>query len=37
MTAVSYKIVMSLVGREIEENIAENKIEKFEQVGFTKG
>ena len=37
MTDVSYKILMSLIGREIEKHIAENKIEKFEQAGFTKG
>ena len=37
MTDVSYKILMSLIGKEIEEYIAENKIGKFEQVGFTKG
>ena len=37
MTAVSYKILMSLIGREIEKHVAENKIEKFEQAGFTKG
>ena len=36
MTDVSYKIPMSLIGREIEEHTAENKIEKFEQAGFTK-
>ena len=28
---------MSLKGREIEKHIAENKIGKFEQAGFTKG
>ena len=28
---------MSLIGREIEKHVAENNIEKFEQVGFTKG
>ena len=37
MTDVSYKILMSLIGREIEKHVAENKIEKFEQAGFTKG
>ena len=37
MTDVSYKIPMSLIGREIEKHVAENKIEKFEQAGFTKG
>ena len=37
MTDVSYKILMSLIGREIENHIAENKIDKFEQAGFTKG
>ena len=37
MTDVSYKILMSLIGREIEKRIAENKIRKFEQAGFTKG
>ena len=37
MTDVSYKILMSLIGREIENHAAENKIEKFEQAGFTKG
>ena len=37
MTDVSYKILMSLIGREIENHVAENKIEKFEQAGFTKG
>ena len=37
MTDVSYKILMSLIGREIEKHIAEYKIGKFEQVGFTKG
>ena len=36
MTDVSYKILMSLIGREIEKHKAENKIEKFEQAGFTK-
>ena len=36
MTDVSYKILMSLIGREIEKHIAENKIGKFEQAGFTK-
>ena len=28
---------MSLIGREIGKHIAENKIGKFEQAGFTKG
>ena len=37
MTDVSYKILMSLIGREIEKHVVENKIEKFEQDGFTKG
>ena len=37
MTDVSYKILMSLIGREIENHVAENKIEKFEQAVFTKG
>ena len=37
MIDVSYKILMSLIGREIENHVAENKIEKFEQAGFTKG
>ena len=37
MTDVSYKILMSLIGREIEKHIAENKIGNFEQAGFTKG
>ena len=37
MTDVSYKILMSLIGREIEKHVAENEIEKFEQTGFTKG
>ena len=37
MTDVSYKILMSLIGREIEKHVTENKIEKFEQAGFTKG
>ena len=37
MTDLSYKILMSLIGREIEKHVAENKIEKFEQAGFTKG
>ena len=36
MTDVSYKILMSLIGREIEKHVAENKIQKFEQAGFTK-
>ena len=34
---MSYKILMSLIGREIEKHVAENKIGKFEQAGFTKG
>ena len=37
MTDVSYKILMSLIGREIEKYVAENKTEKFEQAGFNKG
>ena len=37
MPDLSYKILMSLIGREIEKHIPENKIEKFEQAGFTKG
>ena len=37
VTDVSYKILMSLKGREIEKHVAENNIEKFEQAGFTKG
>ena len=37
MTDVSYKIVMSLIGREKEKLVAENIIEKFEKAGFTKG
>ena len=37
MTDVSYKILMSLIGREIEKHIEENKREKFEQAGFTRG
>ena len=37
MTDVSNKILMSLIGREIEKHIGENKIGKFEQAGFTKG
>ena len=37
MTDVSYKILMSLIGRKIEKHVAENKIGKFEQAGFTKG
>ena len=37
MADVSYKILISLIGREIEKQIAENKIGKFEQAGFTKG
>ena len=37
MTDVPYKILMPLMGREIEKHIAENKIEKFEQAGYTKG
>ena len=36
MTDVSYKILMSLIGREIEKHIEENKIGKFEEAGFTK-
>ena len=28
---------MSLIGREIEKHVAENKIEKFEQAGFRPG
>ena len=36
-TDVSYKILMSLIGREIEKHIAKNKIGKFEQAGFTNG
>ena len=36
MTDVSYKILLSLIGREREKHIAENKIRKFEQAGFTK-
>ena len=34
MTNVSYK---TLIGREIEKHVAENKIEKFERAGFTRG
>ena len=34
MTDVSYKILMSLIGREIEKHIAENKIEKFEHASW---
>ena len=35
---VSCKILMSLIGREIEKkHIVDNNIEKFKQVGFTKG
>ena len=37
MTDVSYKILMSLIGREIEKHVAENKIGIFEQAGFTRG
>ena len=37
MTDVSYKILMSLIGREMKKHITENKIGKFEQAGFTKG
>ena len=37
MTDLSYKILMPLIGREIEKHEAENKIEKYEQAGFTKG
>ena len=37
MTDVSYKILMSLIGREIKKHVAENKIEEFEKAGFTKG
>ena len=37
MTDVSYKILMSLIGREIEKHITENKIGKLEQAGLTKG
>ena len=37
MTDVSYQILMSLIGREIEKHIAEHKIGKFKQPGFTKG
>ena len=37
MTDVSYKILMSLIEREIEKHVAENKIGKFVQAGFTKG
>ena len=37
MTDESYKILMSLIGREIEKFIAENKIGKYEHAGFTKG
>ena len=36
MTDVSYKILMSLIGREIKKHVAENKIEEFEKAGFTK-
>ena len=35
MADVPNKILMSLIGREIEKHMAENKIEKFEQAGFT--
>ena len=37
MNDVSYKILISLIGREIEKHVAESKIEKSEQAGFTKG
>ena len=37
MTDVSYKILISLIGREIEKHVAENKIGKIEQAGFTRG
>ena len=37
MTDVSYKILISLIGREIEKHVAENKIGIFEQAGFTRG
>ena len=37
MTDVSYKILISLIGREIEKHVAENKIGKFQQAGFTRG
>ena len=37
MTDESYKTLMSLIGREMEKHVAENKIEKYEQAGFTKG
>ena len=37
MTDVSYKILMSLIGREIEKHITENEIGNFEQAEFTKG
>ena len=37
MTDVSYKILMSLIGREIEKHVVENKIGIFEQAGFTRG
>ena len=36
MTYVSYKILMSLIGREIEGHRAEIKIEKFEQSVLAK-
>ena len=36
MTHVLYKILMSLIGREIEEHRAEIKIEKFEQSVLAK-
>ena len=36
MTDVSYKILMSLIRREIEKHVAENEIGKFEQAGFTE-
>ena len=37
MTEMSYKMTISLIGREIEKHIAENKIGNSEQAGFTKG
>ena len=37
VTDVSYKMLMSLIRREREKHVAENKIEKFKQAGFTKG
>ena len=36
MIEVSYKILMSLIGRKIEKHIAEYKIGKLKQAGFTK-